>query len=367
MKIRSILLICLLCTFCLAQDKHSVRVAKVKSTEITSQNSYPGTVHPCEKTQLSFRISGPLVSVNVKPGDIVEKGQLLMQVDNRDYEDSIAVLEAELSKATAQQLKSKLDFDRANTLYQQKVTLKADYDTAKNNYDISLSTIKSIEAQLAIAKHKLDDTTLRAHYAGIITEQLVENFEMIQTGQIVLKMQDISKLEIDINVPENEIVNYTLKAGQPATVKFPSVIQRQFPTNLKEWSTEASNRSRTYKLTFVMNREKGIGLLPGMTAELSFEDIGTARSVITVPAGAIFETTLGKSAVWLYDTNTKKITKRLITSSGLNGSSDVIVESGLKGGETIVIEGVDFVNTNTELEVINTPEESRIVCNMEAK
>ncbi|AQQ09983.1 Multidrug transporter MdtA [Sedimentisphaera cyanobacteriorum] len=330
-----------------AQEIRNVELAEVQKLELDTGNSYPGTVKPCENTRLSFRVSGPLVKVEAAPGDRLKKGELLMQIDPRDYKDSINELEANLERAKAEKNKAKLDYDRAKRLFSQNVIPKADYDAAKSAYDIAEASIRSTQAQLQIARHKLEDASLTAPYDGVITEQFAENHEMIQKGQVVMAMQDISKLEVDINVPENEIVNYELERGKEASVKFPAFGEKLFSASLSEWNTSASNRTRTYQLTFILDPE-GSQLLPGMTAELSLRTNSQTGKTL-VPAGAVVSLGDNRSAVWIYSEENGKASKKEVQSGRLYGSSKVVIESGLKGGEIIVTKGADFITEDTEL------------------
>ena len=146
---------------------------------------YPGIVIASQQAKLAFRVGGPLIQVAVKPGDNVKKGQVLMQIDPRDFEDNIRVLEAQLAGAESQQDRAQRDFDRAQTLFEQQVSATADFDRAKSAFDSASAGVQSLKAQLQIARHKLKDTTLRAPYAGTITTQSAEGYEMIEVGKEV--------------------------------------------------------------------------------------------------------------------------------------------------------------------------------------
>jgi multidrug efflux pump subunit AcrA (membrane-fusion protein) len=110
--------------------------------------SYPGTIISSHQAKLAFRVSGPLIKVLVKPGDKVKKGQLVMQIDPRDFEDSIRVLEAQLAGAVAQRDRALRDFNRAQTLFDQHVSATADFDRARGAYEVAFSGVAIIEAQL---------------------------------------------------------------------------------------------------------------------------------------------------------------------------------------------------------------------------
>lgn len=257
--------------------------AESVSRRLSSTSTYPGFILASREAQLAFRVKGPLIAVNVQPGDRVEKGQVLMQIDPRDFEDKIRVLEAQLAGARARQDGAERDFTRAQTLFEQQVSATADFDRAKSRFDSAFAGVQNVKAQLQIARHQLKDTSLRAPYAGVITTQKVENYEMVKSGQEVLGIQDISTLEVEIKIPENNIVHHPLRQGQEVAVELSAIPGRLFTARLKEWNSAADPVTRTYALRFSFPAPADVHVLPGMTAEVLVQNDG-GRSPSPVPA-----------------------------------------------------------------------------------
>lgn len=326
-----------------------VVIEKVHTTQNASSRSYPGSVNACRQTQLAFRVGGPLTKVNMQPGDLVKKDQVLMQIDPRDFQDSIRVLEARLAGARSQQDKATDDFERAKTLFDQKVIPQADFDFAKSGYDTAAASVEIINAQLQIARHQLNDAALRAPYDGIITFQRVEDHEMIQAGQVVLGLHDISHLEIRINVPENEIARLPLKKGRTATVEFPAAAGKRFTAELKEWNTAADPVTRSYEMTFSLPAPEDAQILPGMTANILWNKTEPQKEYVSVPVSAVFADQTGGSCVWVYHPASSTATKRPLQLSALCGSSRMTVLEGLLPGELIVTDGTDFITEGMKL------------------
>ena len=257
----------------------------------TCKTTYPGTLKPSMTAKMAFRVSGPLIEVNIKPGDAVRKGEVLMRIDPRDYENQIAAtaaaleaaeaelsameigareediraLEAGLEAAKAQHKYAKQQHERFSKLIKTNVVTEAQFDAVISELDVAASTVRSAEAQLAkakagarkedvlakkaaidglrtqlkIAKDKLEDTYLRAPFDGIITRQRVENFEQVSPQQVVLGMQNISMLEIQVNLPEKEILYRNTNIPFTAGVHFEAVPQRTFQAAYKEINSDA--------------------------------------------------------------------------------------------------------------------------------
>ncbi len=325
------------------QISHTVILEKLSMTQVENTRQYPGSVKACKETRLAFRVGGPLIQVNVKAGDQVKKKDTLMQIDPQDFKDRILVLDAQLSGALAQLDNARQDFQRMKQLFDEKVIPQADFDHAGTGRNTAEAAVKAIRAQLKIARHQLDYTTLKAPYDGIITQTHIENFEMVAPGQVMVGLHDISNLEININVPENEIINHPLVPGQRAGVRFPSLGQKQFPVTLKEWKTTADKATRTYGTTFTMPRPQGIQIFPGMTAEVEWPGSKNNDQTLTIPAKAVINDSTGKAHVWLFDSTTSMASKTPVTLGTLCGTSRIVVESGLMPGDLIVTDGVDFI------------------------
>ena len=209
-------------------EPRPVLLEEVRSGNESKSRTYPASVQASKEAPLSFRVSGPLVTVNGQPGDFIKKTAVLMAIDPRDFQDSIRVLEAQLSGAMAALEKSRLDFERSKSLLGENVMSRASYDAAKGAFETSAASVKDIQARLKIARHQLADTKLLAPFDGIVATKRVENHEMVSAGQVVLTVLDISSLEIKANIPENEIARTSLAPGQEATVGFASLPERTF-------------------------------------------------------------------------------------------------------------------------------------------
>lgn len=325
-------------------EPRPVMLEEVRSGNEMKSRVYPASVQASKEAPLSFRVSGPLVTVNGQPGDLIKKDTVLLEIDPRDFQDGIRVLEAQLSGAMAALEKSKLDFERSKSLLGENVISRASYDAAKSAFETSTASVKDIQARLKIARHQLADTKLLAPFDGIISTRRVENHEMVSAGQVVLTVLDISSLEIKTNIPENEIAHKSLVPGQEATVGFASLPERTFKAFLKEWSAAPDPSTRTYSVTFALPAPKEAQILPGMTGEISWRKQADAAGAVSVPVGALVADGEKGSAVWIFDPDTSSPVKRSVrTGAFSHGGNRVLVLDGLRSGERIVVAGASFV------------------------
>ncbi len=339
----------------LHQLPHAVSLEQVKSEQAKRVQKYPGVVKSSDESALSFRVGGPLVVVNFVLGQSVAKGTLLMQIDQRDFKDRINSLEAQLKGAKAMLLNAQQDYDRSLRLFGEKVISQADYDRAGGAKAVAEAAVDNLDVQLQIARHSLKDSSVLAPYDGIVSAQLVQNYEMVRPGQVVLMFHNIQQLEVTINVPENEIIKYDMSGERVVQLSFPAIPEREFKAHLKEWSSIADNVTRTYAVTFEFDAPEDMKILPGMSVEVSWFS-ASAEEQLTLPFTAIVPDVSGKSNIWVYDEATRKAKRRVVQLGGLIGTSRVVLLSGATEGEQVVVLGSRLINDGLILKPVSANE-----------
>jgi RND family efflux transporter MFP subunit len=333
--------------------EHMVVVETPEKHDKSRERSFPGIVNASEESALSFRVGGPLMEVNVKLGQAVKKGDLLMQIDPRDFKDRIRSLEAQLSGVVAIQKKAQQDFARISKLFHEKVLAQSDFDSATSALDATDASVKNLNAGLLIARHALADTSLCAPYDGTLTGQLVENHEMVNPGQVVLKFHNIKLLEINVSLPENEIVSRSLNAGITARVSFPAITGKTCDARLTEWSSSADPLTRTYAVTFEFNAPEEYRVLPGMSADVSWHAASGDSAVLTVPVSALIRQTDGSTFVWVFHESEGRAEQRPVMIGELVGASRIAVTEGLFGVEQVVVSGGRLIDETLALKIVS--------------
>ncbi|WP_028586586.1 efflux RND transporter periplasmic adaptor subunit [Desulfocurvus vexinensis] len=340
-----------------AAQPRAVSLARAERLGDGPGRGYPGAVRAARQAELALRVGGPLVAVHVAPGDTVRKGQPLLRIDPRDFEDAIRTLEAQLAGARAAQRNAGLNLGRTGPLLASGAVAQADYDNAQSAHDTARAQAQALEAQLAAARHALDDTVLRAPFDGLVTARHVENHEMVAAGQLALALRDIAELEIDTDVPETDMARMAPgrtpgASGAPAAqVEFLARPGQHHPARLKEWSAEPDPATRAYRVTFALPAPQGLAILPGMTCQVLLPTGPSAPGALSVPASALGAAgpKAGRSAVWVFDPQTATATRREVRTGQLVQGSRVEVLDGLAEGEPVVAAGVDFITEGMAL------------------
>lgn len=306
-----------------------VKLLMVQGAETGMTRSFPGRIRASQRVDLAFKVAGPLIELPVDEGQRVNRGQVVARILPRDFETAIV-------KAKANALEAEQQFARYRELFVKKQVSKADFDRYRANNDIA-------KAQLQEAEDALDDTYLRAPFTGVIAKRYVENFEDVQAREPIVSLQDISDIEVLVDVPENTIARIRSDSKPEIFAEFSTAPGKRFQLKLKEFATEADPQTQTYQVTYVMPQPEGLNILPGMTVSVIAVFPGGAEGDgrIVVPAVAVFSDQGGQTHLWVYDEESSAVSKRKVATGDLSGESDIVIVEGLVSGETIAVSGVN--------------------------
>ena len=311
---------------------------------------YYGTLQGGKRVDLSFRVSGPVRNIKVEKGASVKKGQLLAELDPRDYQTQLKQAQAQQKQAQAQYENAAADFRRYENLYKQKVIPKSTYDTYKTQMDVALSSLNVAKASTTAVRDSLKDTELRAPFDGVIVDRMVESFQDVTAKQTIFILQDISMLEIVFNVPENDVIWATRAASanpsSPVSIraKFDAIDDKIFPLTIKEFVLQADRGTNTFPVIAEMPQQKDIMLLPGMnaTVEVEFSDLEGGERVFAVPQTAVV-TSGDQTYVWRCENNVVKRISVKQNAPHNNGFIEISSEQ-LKDGNMIVVAGAHLLH-----------------------
>ncbi|WP_082735735.1 efflux RND transporter periplasmic adaptor subunit [Polycladidibacter stylochi] len=306
------------------------RPAKVEVVEKNAglyTRRFTGRVEAVQTVNLAFRVPGQMNKFGVLESQRVKKGDLIASLDPSLYKTAVKQAEVQLNQA-------KLDFDRVKRLLNKDVASQGTYDKAETAMELAI-------VGLTKARLDLQYTELRAPYDAIITRRLVDNYTTVGAGTAVVRLQDVSEVQIDINVPETLFASAVNTDLQSLTAEFPANPGTVYPLTYREHSNEADLVTQTYRVTLAMPFPKDFSIFPGMTASVMVN--AKSKNLPGANGLLIPSTSIGKDAqkntfVWVVDSN-NKLSKRPLVIDVVLGPY-VGVKSGLKVGEKIVTAGV---------------------------
>jgi len=320
------------------------------------QRQFPGTAKATQEIDLSFRVSGPLITLPVDIGDEVSTGDVVARIDPRDYEVGLRSAQGELNESIAIMKRANADYKRVKTIFETDpgAISQISVDNALQTRDSSRAKVDALTASVSTKKDRLSYTHLKAPFDGIVVNKYVENFQDVRQKQAVVRIVDDSHIEMIISIPESLIS--LVPQARNLEVIFDAFPDRKIPAEIKEIGKEASRTTRTYPVTLIMEQPDDINILPGMagkaTGEGPPEGEGSELVGKPVPVSAIFSPDdIDKTYVWIIDEESKQVTKHEVTTGKLTDYG-ILVTEGLDTGVWIATAGVHNLREGMEVRIL---------------
>lgn len=368
-----------------------VKVVTVDPVSSAFERSYSAVILPSQEADLSFRVSGRIIELPIRNGVRVKKGDVIAQLDLRDFKanvtqietqlvqarekmdelkagaraEDIAALQADVAAAKAQVDAAVAQVARTDELFKKGITAKAKLDQDVTSQRVAEATldakqqalvkgqagarkedlaaqqaaIDGVQSQLDSAKDNLSDATLRAPFDGVIATRKVENFSNIQAKEAVAVLQNIRVLDATFDVPAPDVARLAKVKNFEMTIVMESIPDKIFKAKRNEFSTQADTATQTYQGRVTIEDLGGEIILPGMTGNLTLKVVGEDTTRILLPVAAVASAADGKPFVWVVDTADDKVSKRSISVQEASGPSIIIVD-GIKKGDVVAVAGI---------------------------
>jgi RND family efflux transporter MFP subunit len=320
------------------EKKEIIRPVKLMTLDAGGTGTtveYPGKVSAARSVELGFEVAGKIVELPISDGLAVKKGALLGRLDDSDY---VAARDA----AEANRKATESAYDRAKRIFDQGAGSQSEVDSTLRDIDVAKQSLKQ-------AQKALNEAVLKAPFSGRVARKIADNFQNVQAKEPILLLEDISSLELDINVPEQDFAR--MKPGSSLAqrnelvkpeIQVSTISGRSFAASLKSFETSADPTTRTYKATFAFKKPADVNVLPGMTAKVILhipaDVVKDAGGGFLIPAAAAIVDTDGSAYVWRFDQGSSQVSRATVTLGDMSGES-VRVLSGLQGGDRIAISG----------------------------
>lgn len=319
-----------------------VKVMIVEPTGVDLARKYPGSVRAAQRVDLAFQVSGTLQELPVEEGQRVEEKQVLARLDPRDFEVNLRNAQGQLAKAQAALELAQSEYERITGIRDKDpgAISALTVDQKREAVDRAKAEIQSLKAAVDAAQLQLSYTYLKAPFSGVLSVRHVDNFEEVQAKQPIVSLDDLSEVEIVVDVPE--IAMTRVKAATPEIfAEFEAAPGKQYPLSIKEYSTRADPRTQTYRVVLRMPAPEDINVLPGMTAVVqAARETKNGVDRFVIPAIAVFADETSQAHVWVVDPETSTVLKRKVTTGDLTGTDSIQILDGIKSGEMIAISAV---------------------------
>jgi HlyD family secretion protein len=353
-----------------------VAVEKAELRSVTETITANGKIQPEKEVKISPDVAGEIVELNVKEGDDVVKGKLLCRIKPDIYisqrDRSLAAIssaKARLAQSEAQFIQAELAYKRSKQLYEEQTVSKSEFEQAEAQYTVAKSEVDaakysviSAEASLKEANENLQKTSIYAPMTGTVSMLLVELGERVvgtsmMTGTEMMRVADLSRMEAQVQVNENDITRVNL--GDTALISVDAYLDHKF----KGVVSEIANSAKTTGLSAdqvtnfdvkilvlassyqsLVKKDEQNPLRPGMSASVDIQT-ETRKNVLCVPIQSV--TTRSDTTKVQVAPSAENIRTLLFTTdgkyafakdvkTGIQDNTFIEILSGVKQGDEVI-------------------------------
>ena len=312
-----------------------VTVGRVQQVQERETISVSGTISTQNApAQLSFLVSGKVLSVGPREGEYVKKGQVLASLDPTDYQLPLAAAKAQADQARVGYERAEDEFKRMKMLYDANSLAPNDFQKYKAAHDSAKQQHEQAVASEKLSRKRLTDGTLHAPTSGYIAKRSIEPGDTAAPGRVVFEIVQMDPVEVNIGVPETDV--NLVKIGQQADITVPALPGKSFSGTVRVINVSADPGTRTYMTRIsVANQEHALRV--GMVAEVTIRGDRTI-AMATLPGDAVVRDPQGATQVYVYYPDQKRVyAKRVEIGAAVN--RNVEIKNGLEGNELIVLAG----------------------------
>jgi len=331
-------------------EVHAPEVRPVRTISVTRQPAgetvvLTGHIEAENEAALGFRISGRMIERSVNVRDRVKPGQVLARLDPQDERNGLRSAEANLSAAQGQLTQARNNFERQRRLQQRGVISKAEFDNAQEALQTAQARVDDAEAQVKLASDRLGFTELKADAAGSVTARGAEPGEVVQAGQMIVRIARQDGRDAVFDVPAQ------LLRSAPSDAEI-TVHLTEDPTvaatgRVREVGEQADPVTRTFQVK--------VGLTdPPPAMRLGSTVTGSVQlnsaPAITIPASALARGNQ-QAAVWIVDPSSLTVSMRNIDVLRYDPGT-VVVSHGLDTGDIVVTAGVQALHPGQKVRLL---------------
>ncbi|NRB41570.1 MAG: efflux RND transporter periplasmic adaptor subunit [Pseudomonadales bacterium] len=322
-----------------------VKAITLADPSLGTERGFPAKIEAGQRASLSFRVPGQLVKLPVKEGDLVQKGQVLAELDPKDFQLQLADKKASFERATNDWVRGK--------------ELVKEGHMARSDFDRTVSLQQQAAADYKQAQLNLSYVILKAPFSGRVAKRLVENFAEVSAKQKIFVFRGASELEVRFDVPEQLMIHLKEQGGENkglAYVQFPLAGKKRYAMTFKEVSAQADEDTQTFEVRFMLEKPENLNVLPGMSANVTVRLPQVQSDGWLVPDSALLKD--GDSAqVWVFNAENHTATRVAVTVEPFDiGHSRI--KSGVKSGDQIIVAGVHALTDGMKLYIMASPEQA---------
>ena len=333
----------------------AVKTIVIEQSDGLGRRKISGVVKSSQEANLSFRVGGRLIGLDVDVGERVNAGQVLARLDQKDFEISAQSATANLQSARSDLSTKSEDLKRQKELVASGFVSAAALEKSQNAYQAALAQTTVAETAMQNAIDNLERTVLKAPYAGKIAEKRIDELAEVSPGQTIFVLQGDAGLEVEILIPETLVRDINL--GDPVLTSFPT----QPGINVAGVISEIAAKSESGNAypAVVKLAQTEVDIRPDMTAEVQIQfSISQGEATYLIPTSAVdlrhFDRDAGtvRDQAPVYRVNEDTMTLEVLNLNILEVTGNrLVVGKGLQSGDRIVVAGVSFLSEGQKVKL----------------
>jgi membrane fusion protein, multidrug efflux system len=294
-----------------------------------------GTVEAVEDAFISPEISGQIKTVHVKEGHRVTRGQLLVTLNSDVTEQALAEVKTGLVLA-------RTVYEKRKGLWEKNIGSEIQYLEAKTNKESLEYKLKTLEAQLDMAK-------IKAPINGIVDRVFNKEGELAVPGMQLIQLINLKKVYVNADVSENYLGQ--VHKGDKVEVTFPSYQQLTMETEIYRTGNVIKTKNRTFLVQLLLNNEEE-ELKPNMVAIIKLKDFSAPRALV-VPA-IIIKNDLKGSYLYVAEKESdgSVLARKTYVTPGISEGNHTMIDKGLKPGQQVVTKGYNLVKNGMPVKIV---------------
>ncbi len=326
-------LICLLQPALAADDKDCIPVdlTQVRTTDLEETIEGIGTLEAKQQAVIKPELAGIIEQVHFEEGSPAQRNQLLFSLEDDTYQAQLRAKKAALAQAQAELANQRRVYKRRQRLFAQNQISEEVKDEAETKLETAKATVNRLQAEMDQIQETLEDTRIRAPFAGQMGELLVDSGNWVDAGTALASIIQSREMDIAFTLPEKFIGR--VRTGQQARIQVPAYPERSFQAQVFFVSPRIQADSRTLLVKANIENRDG-ALKPGGFASVQLQ-VGKRENVLVIPEEALVPTRTGYMVFAVKD---KRAHGREVVI-GLRKPGTVEIKDGLEKGQTIIRSG----------------------------
>jgi membrane fusion protein, multidrug efflux system len=292
-------------------------LAYVRAVPLARWLPVSGTLQPIRQAVVKARVTGDVRQITVREGETVREGQLLVRIDTTDLDSKLIDRIGALESARAQLALAEKTRAMNTRLLNDKFISQNAFDSAESSFNVAQGNVKSMEAQVQLARNALKDAVATAPLSGIVAKRHVQPGEKVAVEAALVTVVDLKDLEVQALIPAIDVPE--LRIGMPVEFNVDGYGDRHFTGHIERINPSTEPGTRAI-LVYVGLPNPDALLKSGMFATGRIA-LAASAPALTLPMTAV-RTEAGQAFVWVVDKG--KLSRRIVTLGRRDNDNGIV-------------------------------------------